>query len=185
MSQNLVQRAEIFARQAHASRFRDMASHAPNTLHLMQVARLMRLAGGDEIGIATAWLHDYIEDIPRASIEILQEQFGQSVADSVLWLTDSELVKLLGTFERKRKQAEHLVRAPVHVKIVKMADQIANFSSLMLGSGEDWSDKRTTEYVRGMAAVAGTCYRASPFLDDLFDRFWLKAKKRFPRLSIA
>lgn len=77
--------------------------------------------------IATAWLHDVIEDQAADTI-YLECNFGPVVTGGVIWLSDLEI----GNREsRKRQSRERLARAPGWVQTIKVADLISNTSSIV------------------------------------------------------
>ena len=69
--EDLVSRAERFARQRHSGQFRKGAAKEPYTIHLEEVTSLVERWGGTKQALAAAWLHDTIEDCPPTSINEL------------------------------------------------------------------------------------------------------------------
>ena len=54
-------------------------NHIPN--HLVEVAALVKRWSGSESAIASAWLHDTVEDCPPTSVDELESLFGKDVAE--------------------------------------------------------------------------------------------------------
>ena len=61
---DLINRAERFARGRHEGQFRKGKSQEPYTIHLEEVAVLVERWSSSERAIAAAWLHDTVEDCP-------------------------------------------------------------------------------------------------------------------------
>ena len=86
---DLVERASDYATRAHQRiDQRRKYSHQPYQVHLEAVAELVARVSDDEEIIAAAWLHDTVEDTP-ATLEDIEGQFGQAVAELVEELTDT------------------------------------------------------------------------------------------------
>ncbi|WP_045835973.1 HD domain-containing protein [Hyphomicrobium sp. 99] len=95
----------------------------PYIVHLDAVAAVLAEYGykGADI-LAAAFLHDTVEK-SDTSIEELSQKFGESIAELVYWLTDSEK----GTRTSRAIQAAwRLSRAPWNAKLIKLADIIDN-----------------------------------------------------------
>ena len=101
---DLISRAERFARVCHEGQFRKGKAKEPYVNHLEEVAKLTERWGGGENAIAAAWLHDTVEDCPPTSFADLASLFGDEIAGIVAELTDD---KSLPKAERKRKQLEN------------------------------------------------------------------------------
>jgi (p)ppGpp synthase/HD superfamily hydrolase len=77
----------------------------------------------DPIALATALLHDLIEDT-TTDYDDLVEEFGESVADNVAALTkDSRLAEP----QREAAYDEQLMRASWQARLVKLADVYDNY----------------------------------------------------------
>lgn len=119
-----------FAADAFAARARK-GSGVPYLTHLLAVATSVMEHGGDEDQIAAAVLHDYLEDIPGASLEDLRARFGDRVAGIVRALSDTTDAEHKGPW-RPRKIA-YLVQLEVaahDVKLVSAADKLHNARSI-------------------------------------------------------
>ena len=87
----LAREAFRFAQALHAPQHREWDG-APFILHPLEVASLLHASGwGDEV-VATAMLHDLLEDTDAAGEE-LRERFGDRVAGLVTALTEDETIE--------------------------------------------------------------------------------------------
>lgn len=128
--------AMIFAMEAHKDQRRKYTGN-PYTDHLAEVAGIAVCADNynerivniylDEIVIATAWLHDCVEDCD-VSIRQISNKFGIDVAYGVDCLSDIEKGnrKLRKELSRKR-----LSKSENWVQNIKVADLISNTSSIV------------------------------------------------------
>jgi hypothetical protein len=147
---DLVKRAERFARERHHGQFRKGAAMEPYTIHLKEVAALVEKWNGSEAAIATAWLHDTVEDCPPTSITDLNQLFGAKIANFVSELTDN---KSLPKEERKRLQIENASKKSVQASLVKLADKTSNVGALSTSPPSDWSLRRRLEYIAWAKSV--------------------------------
>ncbi|WP_191057698.1 HD domain-containing protein [Geminicoccus harenae] len=127
---NLAFRAMQFAREVHQDQRRKYTNN-PYTDHLAEVAGIVAtVAPGDlhDAMIATAWLHDCIEDqgVPD---QTLADKFGLRVLSGVLLLSDLEQGNRA---ERKAASRRRLSGAPAWVQTIKVADLISNTSSIVM-----------------------------------------------------
>lgn len=119
--------AMMFARRAHANQVRKYTGN-PYTDHLAEVAGIVAAVGLGPIAIATAWLHDCIEDQGIKELEI-ETLFGADVVTGVLFLSDMETEG--NRAARKAAARDRLSRAPGWVQTIKVADLISNTSSIV------------------------------------------------------
>lgn len=126
----LIQHAYVYAASAHAGQTR--LSGEPYLSHPLAVANTLADMGFDEPTIAAGLLHDTVEDT-KATIEEIDDNFGEEVADIVDGVTKISLI----TFENKEEaQAENIrkmILAMSHdmrVLMVKLADRLHNMSTL-------------------------------------------------------
>jgi len=121
-----------FARHVHAGQERKYTGN-PYADHLAEVAGIVATVIAadwdvpDEVAIATAWLHDCVEDQGVTGSE-LAYRFGSIVADGVFALSDLEQGRRA---ERKAASRERLAAAPGWVHTIKVADLISNTSSIV------------------------------------------------------
>ena len=123
---DLVERASDYATRAHQRiDQRRKYSHQPYQVHLEAVAELVARVSDDEEIIAAAWLHDTVEDTP-ATLEDIEGQFGQAVAELVEELTDTSKPSDGNRAKRKAIDRSYLALASPRAKTVKLADLIDN-----------------------------------------------------------
>ena len=129
---NIVDRAELFARAAHGAigQIRKYTGEAYVT-NPIRVMGLVKTVLKDPDALAAALLHDVIEDTELTKEDILTE-FGPRVAEMVVALSDPPKVE--GGPNRKARKAQDRVRlsqAPADVQTVKVADMIDNTESIV------------------------------------------------------
>jgi (p)ppGpp synthase/HD superfamily hydrolase len=132
----LEQRALIFATRAHDGQVRKYTG-VPYIYHPIAVAEIVRGFPHTEEMIAAALLHDVVEDTP-VTIEEIQKEFGDKVAELVGWLTDVSKPEDGNRKVRKQMDLEHIAKAPVDAKTVKLADLIDNTSSIVRHDPDFW-----------------------------------------------
>jgi len=126
----LLNKAYVYAMKAHGRQFR--ASGDPYFAHPLEVAAILTELKLDEATIATALLHDTIEDT-LATYDDIKANFGQEIADLVDGVT-----KLTGleVFSERTKQAENFrklmlaISGDIRVLLVKLADRLHNMRTL-------------------------------------------------------
>ncbi len=129
---NLAYEAMMFAREVHKDQRRKYTNE-PYVSHLAEVAGIVATTARDQIleshqiMIATAWLHDCIED-QKITFTQLDALFGYGVADGVRCLSDLEPGNRA---ERKAFARQRLARATGWVQTIKCADLISNTSSIV------------------------------------------------------
>jgi len=123
---DLVQRARDYASHAHTRiNHRRKYSNQPYTVHLATVARRVAEVSDDPVTIATAWLHDVVEDT-EATLYDIEQAFGAEVAALVEDLTDVSKPSDGNRATRKALDRAHLAEADPRAKTVKLADLIDN-----------------------------------------------------------
>jgi len=126
----LLNRAYVFSMQAHGSQKR--ASGDPYFSHPIEVAGILTDLQLDDETIATAILHDTIEDTV-ATPEQIEKSFGSSIARLVDGVT--KLSKIEAQTENERA-AENLrkfllaMSSDIRVLLVKLADRLHNMRTL-------------------------------------------------------
>jgi (p)ppGpp synthase/HD superfamily hydrolase len=134
---NLALKAMEFACNAHKLQVRKYTGE-PYEVHLAQVAGIAAAAlmqgrwGSMETPlltdiVAVAWLHDCVEDC-GVTHQTLVSEFGETIADAVLLLSDLETGNRA---TRKALSRERLSKAPGWVQTLKVADIISNTSSIL------------------------------------------------------
>jgi GTP pyrophosphokinase len=126
----LLNRAYVFSMRAHGNQTR--ASGEPYLTHPLEVADLLTELHLDEETIATALLHDTIEDT-IATYEEIEKICGKEVADMVEGVTKLSKIE----FEDKNAhQAENYrklflaMSSDIRVLLIKLADRLHNMRTL-------------------------------------------------------
>lgn len=126
----LLNKAYVYAMKVHGKQFR--ASGDPYFAHPLEVAALLTEMKLDESTIATALLHDTIEDTV-ATYEDIEKNFGKEIADLVDGVTKLSALEL---FSERTKQAENFRKLmlamsnDLRVLLVKLADRTHNMRTL-------------------------------------------------------
>ncbi|MBN9244475.1 MAG: bifunctional (p)ppGpp synthetase/guanosine-3',5'-bis(diphosphate) 3'-pyrophosphohydrolase [Mesorhizobium sp.] len=130
VNEALLNKAYVYAMQKHGHQKR--ASGDPYFSHPLEVAAILTDMHMDEATIATALLHDTIEDTTATRAEI-DELFGPEMGKLVEGLTK---LKKLDLVSKKAEQAENLrklllaISEDVRVLLVKLADRLHNMRTL-------------------------------------------------------
>jgi len=126
----LLNRAYVYAMKAHGNQKR--ASGAPFFSHPLEVAAILAEMHLDDATIATALLHDTIEDTGTTRSEI-DTLFGAEIGSLVDGLTK---IKKLDLVTKKAEQAENFrklllaISSDIRVLLVKLADRLHNMRTL-------------------------------------------------------
>ena len=126
----LLNRAYVYAMQAHGHQKR--ASGDPFFSHPLEVAAILTDLKLDDATIATALLHDVIEDTEATRAEI-DQLFGPEIGVLVDGLTK---IKRLDLVSKKAEQAENFrkllvaISTDIRVLLVKLADRLHNMRTL-------------------------------------------------------
>lgn len=126
----LLNKAYVYAMQKHGEQTR--ANGDPYFSHPLEVAAILTDLKLDEETIATALLHDTIEDTDATRKEI-DSMFGERIGFLVEGLTK---LKKLDLVSKKAEQAENLRRLllaisdDIRVLLVKLADRLHNMRTL-------------------------------------------------------
>jgi guanosine-3',5'-bis(diphosphate) 3'-pyrophosphohydrolase len=126
----LLNRAYVYAMKAHGNQKR--ASGAPFFSHPLEVAAILAEMRLDDATIATALLHDIIEDTDTTRGEI-DSLFGREIGTLVDGLTK---IKKLDLVTKKAEQAENFrklllaISSDIRVLLVKLADRLHNMRTL-------------------------------------------------------
>lgn len=128
--EGLLNRAYIYAMKAHVNQTR--ASGDPYFSHPLEVAGILTKLKLDDATIATALLHDVIEDTDTTRAEI-DDLFGPRIGALVEGLTK---IKRLDLVSRETQQAENFrkllvaISSDIRVLLVKLADRLHNMRTL-------------------------------------------------------
>jgi len=156
---DLIERAFTLGARAHA--FQDRASGEPYFTHPIAVANLLADLRLDDASIATALLHDVVEDTGYTRGDI-EEMFGEEVAGLVAGVTKlSEIEERDAVVNtREEAQAENFrklilaVAQDARVLLVKLADRLHNMRTLG-GLKSEKQDRIAAETMEVYAPLAG------------------------------
>ena len=124
-NKRLVAEAIEFAAEKHQGQVRK-GTERPYIVHPCAVLGIAATMTSEPYILAAAVLHDTIEDT-EATREDIEERFGKKVAD----LVDAESQeKEKSWYERKSHTIEHVKAAQKDVKIVCLADKLANIRDM-------------------------------------------------------
>lgn len=130
MYDNLAFEAMLFAREVHKNQTRKYTGN-PYFDHLAEVAGIIASAYSDsanfDLVVATAWLHDCVED-QNVSFATINEKFGEIVCEGVVGLSDLEEGNRA---TRKALSRERLSKQAYWIQDIKVADMISNTSSIV------------------------------------------------------
>jgi guanosine-3',5'-bis(diphosphate) 3'-pyrophosphohydrolase len=120
--------------------------------------------------LIAALLHDTIEDTD-ATVEEIEAEFGQVVADLVMEVTDDGS---LPQFERKALQVKHAPDLSYKAKLVKLADKIANLRDINRSPPAGWSLQRSQAYFDWAKQVIDSIRGTHEILETIFDEVYAK-----------
>jgi len=153
----MVERAFTKAARQFAGETRK-ETEIPYLSHLMSVAALVMEAGGDEVQVAAAFLHDSAEDKGgQAELERIDAEFGPEVASIVCDLSDSLVDTTAGETKeawrpRKERYIDRLRDAPERSLLVSAADKLHNARCILADyrkeGGETWVRFNETDPVQ-------------------------------------
>ncbi|MDJ0945090.1 MAG: bifunctional (p)ppGpp synthetase/guanosine-3',5'-bis(diphosphate) 3'-pyrophosphohydrolase [Kiloniellales bacterium] len=128
--EGLLNRAYVFAMKAHGSQTR--ASGDPYFSHPLEVAGILTDLKLDSASIATALLHDIVEDT-EASLSDVEMLFGPDIArlvDGVTKLTRLELQSEQTKHAENFRKLLLAMSEDIRVLLVKLADRLHNMQTL-------------------------------------------------------
>jgi GTP pyrophosphokinase len=151
----LLNRAYVFAMKAHGQQFR--ASGDPYFAHPLEVAGILTELKLDVPTIATALLHDTIEDT-SVTYDDIKQNFGEEIAGLVDGVTKLSKLEL---FSERTKQAENFRKLmlamsnDIRVLLVKLADRMHNMRTLHFIKNPEKRRRIAQETVDIYAPLAG------------------------------
>ena len=153
--EEVLNKAYVFAMQAHGPQKR--ASGDPYFSHPLEVAGILTDLKLDTPTIATALLHDTVEDT-AATIADIESEFGPEIAGLVDGVTKLSQLEL---FSERTSQAENFRKLmlamsnDIRVLLVKLADRLHNMRTLSYVKNEDTRRRIAQETVEIYAPLAG------------------------------
>jgi len=172
----LVHISADIARQAHEGQFRLDAEKRPYIVHPALAADLVgKLETKDEEVIAAAWLHDVIEDTPLKTPDDFTRAFStRGYADAasikrIYGLVDELTMPDDIVWEKVRSyQIDKIASLSPAAKILKMADQVANYLD---GMPAKWSAEKIRAYSFKSLDICAACAEAAPYIYEVFLAF--------------
>ena len=128
--EDLLNKAYVYAMKAHGGQTR--ASGDPYFSHPLAVAAILTSLRADPATVATALLHDVVEDTD-ATIDDIRKLFGDEIARLVDGVTKLSQIELKSEASKQAENFRKLVLAmadDVRVLLVKLADRLHNMRTL-------------------------------------------------------
>jgi len=131
IDEDLLNRAYVFSMQAHGIQTRE--SGDPYFSHPLDVAGILTDMKMDSATIATALLHDTVEDT-LVSLDDIEKNFGKEVAKLVDGVTKISIMERQN--DQAAKQAENFrklvlaMSADIRVLLIKLADRLHNMRTI-------------------------------------------------------
>lgn len=162
--------AAEFAAHKHRDQRRKGDDASPYINHPLALANVLSNEGGitDVVILAAALLHDTLEDT-ETTYEELRGQFGESVADVVVEVTDT---KWLSKQARKRLQISKASHSSTRARAVKIADKICNLRDILASPPAGWSLERKQQYFDWARKVVDGVRGEHPELERRFDALY-------------
>ena len=154
VDEDLLNRAYVFSMKAHGSQKR--ASGDAYFSHPVEVAAILASYKLDCATIATALLHDTVEDT-LATIEQIRELFGPDVARLVDGVTKLAKLELHPDADQQAENFRKLVIAmsdDIRVLLVKLADRLHNMQTLNYLKPREKRQRIATETMEIYAPLA-------------------------------
>lgn len=176
---NKIQKAIKFATKTHEiyQKQKRKGKDVSYIIHPLAVGLLLSCVKADNDVVCAGILHDTIEDSideKKVTVEMLQERFGNNVAQMVLDVTETD--KTLPWEERKRRAIEHIKECPHNSLLVKSADVINNLSELISDHDKVGDqvfirfnaskEKIIQNYIKTITAIIDE-WNKNPFIDEL------------------
>lgn len=152
--EDLLNRAYVYAMKMHGSQKR--ANGDPYFSHPLEVAGILTEMKLDDKTIATALLHDTLEDT-TATFDELKNLFGEDVAKMVDGVTKLSKIELQSTESSQAENFRKLVLAmseDIRVLLVKLGDRLHNMRTLGFKPNPESRRKTATETLEIYAPLA-------------------------------
>jgi guanosine-3',5'-bis(diphosphate) 3'-pyrophosphohydrolase len=138
---DLIRRAWAFGEAMHEGQTR--RSGEPYFTHPVAVARILAEQRMDDASIATALLHDTVEDT-RASRDLVAREFGPEIAELVEGVTNLTRMQIRSDQTRQAENFRKLFMATsrdLRVVLVKLADRLHNMRTIRAMDPEKQAQK--------------------------------------------
>lgn len=130
VDEELLNKAYSTSKEYHKNQYRKTGE--PFIVHPLEVARILADIELDQVSIASAILHDVIEDT-EYSLEMAKKEFGQKIANIINGVTKLDKI----VFDSKEEQQVSNIRKmiiamseDVRIILVKLADRLHNMRTL-------------------------------------------------------
>jgi len=133
---DLLRKAYVFSAKVHMGQIR--LSGEPYLTHPLEVAGILTQLRLDAASVATGLLHDTVEDT-LTTLEEIQENFGQEIANLVDGVTKISQISLKTSEESQAENFRKIILAMVNdirVILIKLADRLHNMRTLKYHSPE-------------------------------------------------
>ncbi|MEL7487504.1 MAG: bifunctional (p)ppGpp synthetase/guanosine-3',5'-bis(diphosphate) 3'-pyrophosphohydrolase, partial [Pseudomonadota bacterium] len=153
--EELLNKAYVYAMKAHGGQTRK--SGDPYFSHPLAVAAILTELRADPASVATALLHDVVEDTD-ATIDDIERLFGKEIARLVDGVTKLSQIELRSDASKQAENFRKLVVAmadDVRVLLVKLADRLHNMRTLGFHPKPDKRRRIALETMEIYAPLAG------------------------------
>ena len=168
VNEPLLNRAYVFSMKAHGGQTRK--SGDPYFVHPLAVAAILTDLKADPATVATALLHDVVEDTD-VTVEEISKRFGGEIANLVDGVTKLSQIELKSEASKQAENFRKLVVAmadDVRVLLVKLADRLHNMRTLHFVKDAEKRRKVALETMEIYAPLAGRI-GVQRFRDELED----------------
>ena len=167
--EDLLNRAYVLAMQAHGGQTRK--SGDPYFTHPLAVAAILTELRADPATVATALLHDVVEDTD-VSIDDIHDLFGEEIKELVDGVTKLAQIEQRSAAEKQAENFRKFVMAmakDVRVLLVKLADRLHNMRTLHHFDKAEKRRRIALETMEIYAPLAGRIgvYRIQEELEDI------------------
>lgn len=160
---DLYRKALYFACNAHNEQ-KMPASELPYFLHISEVMTETLMAFQEtndtnlnqKLGVLVAILHDTVEDT-SVTLEEIENQFGKEVKDGVWAMTKDES---LPKEKQMSDSLEKLLKQPIEVQFVKLADRIVNLKE----PPHYWNTEKRKKYHKEAKLILEKLGKANQYL---------------------
>ena len=130
VNKEFIKKAFFFAKESHEGQFR--VSGEPYYMHPYEVAMILVDLGMDDVTIASALLHDVLEDTP-VTHEEMEKMFGVEVVELVEGVTKLGKIPYSSKEEQQIENLRKMFLAmakDIRVIIIKLADRLHNLRTM-------------------------------------------------------
>ena len=124
-------RAFTFADKAHEGQFRKSGS--PYIVHPIAVACILAQLHADKETIAAGLLHDVVEDCENYDLDLIYQQFGETVAELVEGVTKIRKNEVEDPEERRDANLKKIIDSitqDIRIFLIKLADRLHNMRTM-------------------------------------------------------